>query len=53
MTLPSFLPPSLPPSLLCVQEQFEAQTFLLTSIVGHFSLLPLFYTPHMTPVKVR
>ncbi|KAF2366157.1 Glycosyl transferase ALG6/ALG8 [Trinorchestia longiramus] len=42
----------LPLSLLCVQEQFEARTFLLTSIVGHFSLFPLLFTAHETPLKI-
>ncbi|XP_042220101.1 probable dolichyl pyrophosphate Glc1Man9GlcNAc2 alpha-1,3-glucosyltransferase isoform X2 [Homarus americanus] len=42
----------LPLGLLCMQRKVEAQVFVIMSIVGHFSLFPLFYTSHETPIKV-
>ncbi|XP_066980421.1 dolichyl pyrophosphate Glc1Man9GlcNAc2 alpha-1,3-glucosyltransferase isoform X1 [Macrobrachium rosenbergii] len=42
----------LPLGLLCMQRRVEAQIFVLMSIVGHFSLFPLIFTHHETPIKV-
>jgi len=42
----------LPLSLFVAQEQFEARAFLLTAIVGHFSLLPLIFTKAEAPIKI-
>ncbi|MPC40125.1 Dolichyl pyrophosphate Glc1Man9GlcNAc2 alpha-1,3-glucosyltransferase [Portunus trituberculatus] len=38
--------------LLCLLRKGEAQAFLFLSIVGHFSLFPLLFTPQETPIKV-
>lgn len=42
----------LPLGLLCMQRRVEAQVYIIMSIVGHFSLFPLFFTHHETPIKV-
>ncbi|XP_076039866.1 ALG6/ALG8 family glucosyltransferase xit isoform X2 [Oratosquilla oratoria] len=42
----------LPLGLLCTQHIKEARFFILLSIVGHFSLFPLLFTNHETPIKV-
>lgn len=42
----------LPLGLLCLQEKAEAKIFIILSITGHFSLFPLLFTLHETPIKV-
>ncbi|XP_042880305.1 probable dolichyl pyrophosphate Glc1Man9GlcNAc2 alpha-1,3-glucosyltransferase [Penaeus japonicus] len=42
----------LPLGLLCLQKKMEAQIFIIMSVVGHFSLFPLLFTHHETPIKV-
>ncbi|KAK8385382.1 hypothetical protein O3P69_012310 [Scylla paramamosain] len=42
----------LPLGLLCLLRKGEAQVFMFLSIVGHFSLFPLLFTPQETPIKV-
>ncbi|XP_069186852.1 dolichyl pyrophosphate Glc1Man9GlcNAc2 alpha-1,3-glucosyltransferase isoform X1 [Procambarus clarkii] len=42
----------LPLGLLCMQRRVEAQVYIIMSVVGHFSLFPLFFTHHETPIKV-
>ena len=36
-----------------MQRRIEAQIFIMLSIVGHFSLFPLIFTSHETPIKVK
>lgn len=42
----------LPLGLLCLVRKAEAQVFWFLSVVGHFSLFPLFFTPQEAPIKV-
>ncbi|KAK7072358.1 glycosyl transferase [Halocaridina rubra] len=42
----------LPFGLLSMQRKAEAQAFIFLSIIGHFSLFPLLFTSHETPIKV-
>jgi len=42
----------LPLGLLCLQEKVEDKIFIVLSITGHFSLFPLLFTNHETPIKV-
>ncbi|CAL4069154.1 unnamed protein product, partial [Meganyctiphanes norvegica] len=41
----------LPFGLLCLQEKTEDRIFIILSITGHFSLFPLLFTHHETPIK--
>ncbi|XP_070553632.1 dolichyl pyrophosphate Glc1Man9GlcNAc2 alpha-1,3-glucosyltransferase-like isoform X2 [Ptychodera flava] len=42
----------LPMCLLAIDNKRDAQTFLLLSTVGHYSLFPLLYKQAETPIKV-
>ncbi|KAK4323128.1 hypothetical protein Pmani_006152 [Petrolisthes manimaculis] len=42
----------LPLGLVCWLHKAEAKVFVFLSIVGHFSLFPLFFTKQETPIKV-
>ncbi|XP_077983602.1 dolichyl pyrophosphate Glc1Man9GlcNAc2 alpha-1,3-glucosyltransferase-like [Glandiceps talaboti] len=42
----------IPLCLLAVDNKKDAQTFLMLSTVGHYSLFPLLYKPAETPTKV-